>query len=97
MAISRSGLGHRQHVSCLESLRPHETPFVVLNAHNPLSTNAAGSGFSQQATVYQLRDLDVHGGRRRALEAEHAIPGHVLDGKECAVSGYLHVVVTITN
>jgi len=83
-------------VSRLEGLDPHQTSLVVLNAHDTLSTvHSAESVLGVDACILEVWSGDVDGGIWSGLEAELAVPGHVLDCKQGSVAGGMSVVTHV--
>ena len=94
MAITDPRLELRAHMARLVRLGPQEASLVVLDAHDSLrAIETFGAVLVENGLVLQVRDLDVDGRARLLLEAELAVPGHVLDGQEGAVGDEDHVVV----
>ena len=81
-------------MSALVRLRPHQPPFIMLNPHNPLpGIQPRRAILRKDSRVLQIRNLDINRRRRLLLEAELAVPGHVLDAHQCSISDEDHVVV----
>ena len=96
MPIRQPRLELRLHVPGQERLRPHEPALVVLHAHRPLRPIEPGLPVrGEQGRVLQVRLRDDDGRRGRLLEAERAVPGHVLDGEEGPVGDDDHVQVRV--
>ena len=77
-------------------LRPHETALIMLHAHRSLRpVHAIGPVLGEHGLVLQVGFLDDDGGGGLGLEAELAVPGHVLDGEEGAVGDDDHVEVAV--
>ncbi len=68
----------------------------MLHAHGPLRpVNAIVPVLVKHGLVLQVRQLNDDRGRRLRLEAQLAVPGHVLDGHEGAVGDDDHVEVAV--
>jgi len=92
MPIRAPGLKLRLHVPTEISVRPHQPTLEMLNPHDALrridGTEATGG---KDVLVLKVRDIDVDGLVRRGLEAQQAVPGHVLDRQHGAVAEDLEV------
>lgn len=72
----------------------------MLNAHNalrPVPTRYRIRVTREHVRVHQIRDRDVDRCRWGFLEAQLAVPRHVLDGHERAIGQDDHVVIPVAD
>lgn len=96
MAIRHPRLKLRLHMPRQKRLRPHQPPLKMLHAHSPLRPIDPLIPIRRKhSLVLQIRLGNDNGRRGLGLEAQFAVPGHVLDGHEGAVCDDDHVEVAV--
>jgi len=78
-------------------LCPHQSSLVVLNSHDALrrAIDTFEAARDKDLLVLDVRDVDRDGLGRFGLEAEVAVPRHVLDREESAVGQDFEVEITV--
>ena len=96
MAIRDPRLKLGLHMPTQKRLRPHQAPLQMLDAHRALGPiDALIPIRCEHGLVLEIGLGDDNGGGGLGLEAEFAVPGHVLDGHEGAVCDDDHVEVAV--
>lgn len=96
MPIRHSRLELWLHMPTQKGLRPHQPTLVMLHTHCSLwPIKARGPICREHSLVLQIRLRDNDWCSWLALEAQLAIPGHVLNGHECAVRDDDHVEISV--
>ena len=73
-------------------LRLHQPVLQMLNAHDPLRRiEAREATADKHVLILEVRDGNGNGLVGGGLEAEFAVPGHVLDGEHGTVAEDVHV------
>lgn len=86
------------HVPALVGLCPHQPALIVLDTHDTLGTVHSGHlVLSVDVGVVQVGQSDRNWGAGGRLEAQLAMPGHVLDREQGTVGQNDHVIVTIAD
>ena len=83
-------------MTSLKRFRPHQSSFIMLHAHHPLrSINPRGVVISKDSLILQIRFLHHNRRRRLRLEAQFAVPSHILNSEQSAIGDDDHIEVAI--